>query len=33
MATATDWTFGGTWPYEPHWFESTDGRLHYLGRG
>jgi haloalkane dehalogenase len=28
-----DWTFGGTWPYEPRWFDSPDGRLHYVDEG
>ena len=28
-----DWTFGGTWPYEPHWFNSADGRMHYVDEG
>lgn len=30
---ATDWTFDGTWPYEPKWFESADGRMHYVDEG
>jgi pimeloyl-ACP methyl ester carboxylesterase len=30
---STDWTFGGTWPYEPQWFDSPDGRLHYVDEG
>ncbi len=30
---ATDWTFGGTWPYEPRWFDTGDGRLHYVDEG
>ncbi|MDJ0953478.1 MAG: alpha/beta fold hydrolase [Acidimicrobiia bacterium] len=30
---ATDWTFNGTWPYEPKWFESADGRMHYVDEG
>ncbi len=30
---ATDWTFGGTWPYQPQWFDSADGRLHYVDEG
>ncbi|MBW2627777.1 MAG: hypothetical protein JRE45_09165 [Deltaproteobacteria bacterium] len=30
---ATDWTFGGTWPYEPRWFDTPDGRLHYVDEG
>lgn len=29
----TDWTFGGTWPYEPRWFDTPDGRLHYVDHG
>ncbi len=28
-----DWTFGGTWPYEPRWFDSPDGRMHYVNEG
>lgn len=30
---ATDWTFAGTWPYEPQWFAHTDGRMHYVDVG
>jgi haloalkane dehalogenase len=30
---ATDWTFNGTWPYEPKWFESAEGRMHYVDEG
>ncbi len=30
---AIDWTFNGTWPYEPKWFESADGRMHYVDEG
>src|SRR5258708_3891222 len=29
----TDWTFGGLWPYEPRWFETSDGRMHYVDEG
>ena len=29
----TDWTFGGTWPYEPRFFESDGGRMHYVDEG
>ena len=29
----TDWTFDGTWPYEPQWFDSGDGRMHYIDEG
>jgi pimeloyl-ACP methyl ester carboxylesterase len=28
-----DWAFGGTWPYEPRWFDSADGRMHYVDEG
>lgn len=28
-----DWTFGGTWPFEPRWFDSRDGRMHYVDEG
>jgi len=28
-----DWTFGGLWPYEPRWFDTPDGRLHYIDEG
>jgi pimeloyl-ACP methyl ester carboxylesterase len=28
-----DWTFGGSWPYEPRWFESAQGRMHYIDEG
>lgn len=30
----TDWTFGGTWPYEPRFFTTSDGvRIHYVDEG
>jgi pimeloyl-ACP methyl ester carboxylesterase len=29
----TDWTFDGTWPYQPRWFDSPDGRMHYVDEG
>ena len=29
----TDWTFDGTWPYEPKWFDTPDGRMHYVDEG
>jgi haloalkane dehalogenase len=32
-AAETDWTFGGLWPYAPRWFESRDGRMHYIDEG
>ncbi len=30
---ATDWTFNGTWPYEPKWFDLGEGRMHYVDVG
>ena len=33
MAAVADWTFEGTWPYEPQWFDSPDGRMHYVDEG
>ncbi|NUP42291.1 MAG: alpha/beta fold hydrolase [Streptomyces sp.] len=30
---STDWTFGGLWPYEPRWFDTPEGRLHYIDEG
>ena len=33
MAVVSDWTFDGTWPYEPKWFDSADGRMHYIDEG
>jgi haloalkane dehalogenase len=33
QADVADWSFGGTWPYEPRWL-STDGlRIHYVDAG
>lgn len=29
----TDWTFNETWPYEPRWFASADGAMHYIDEG
>jgi pimeloyl-ACP methyl ester carboxylesterase len=28
-----EWTFDGTWPYQPRWFDTPDGRLHYVDEG
>jgi pimeloyl-ACP methyl ester carboxylesterase len=28
-----DWTFGGTWPHPPRWFDTADGRMHYADEG
>lgn len=33
MDSSIDWTFGGTWPYEPHWFEAAEGRNHHVDEG
>jgi len=33
VAGVKDWTFDGTWPYEPKWFDSPDGRMHYIDEG
>lgn len=32
-AQEIDWTFGGLWPHEPSWFDTPDGRLHYVDVG
>jgi pimeloyl-ACP methyl ester carboxylesterase len=29
----TDWTFGGLWPFEPRWFDTANGRMHYIDEG
>lgn len=29
----TDWTCGGTWPYEPRFHKSDDGPMHYVDEG
>lgn len=28
-----DWTFAGTWPHPPQWFDTADGRMHYVDVG
>jgi pimeloyl-ACP methyl ester carboxylesterase len=28
-----DWTFGGTWPFEPRWFQADGGRVHFVDEG
>jgi haloalkane dehalogenase len=28
-----EWTFNGLWPYEPRWFDTPEGRLHYVDEG
>jgi haloalkane dehalogenase len=32
-ADARDWSFGGTWPYEPCWLFTDESRLHYVDEG
>jgi haloalkane dehalogenase len=32
-AMATDWTFGGLWPFQARWFDTPDGRMHYIDEG
>jgi cis-3-alkyl-4-acyloxetan-2-one decarboxylase len=32
-ADSRDWTFGGTWPYEPRWVHTDGIRLHYVDEG
>lgn len=29
----TDWTFDGTWPFAPQWFDTPDGRMHFVDEG
>jgi haloalkane dehalogenase len=31
--TGTDWTFEGQWPFAPRWFDTPQGRLHYIDEG
>lgn len=31
--TTVDWTFGGEWPFEPKWFDTPEGKLHYIDEG
>ena len=33
MSKQVDWTFDGTWPYQPHYFDSGVGRMHYVDEG
>ena len=28
-----DFTFGGTWPFEPHWLETDGVHIHYVDEG
>jgi pimeloyl-ACP methyl ester carboxylesterase len=32
-ADSGDWTFGGTWPYEPKWLLTDGVRIHYVDEG
>ena len=32
-ASTDDWSFGGTWPYEPRWLDADGVRLHYVDEG
>ena len=27
------WTFAGTWPHPPQWFDTADGRMHFIDVG
>jgi haloalkane dehalogenase len=29
----SDWSFSGLWPFEPRWFETPEGRMHYVDEG
>lgn len=29
----TDWSFNGLWPFEPRWFDTPEGRMHYVDEG
>ncbi|ODQ95131.1 alpha/beta fold hydrolase [Mycolicibacterium holsaticum] len=29
----TDWSFDGLWPYPPRWFDTPEGRVHYIDEG
>lgn len=33
MSANSEWNFGGTWPYQPRWFDSGDGQMHYVDEG
>lgn len=33
MRRPVDWSFDGSWPYEPLWFRTPDGLLHYVDEG
>lgn len=31
--TQTDWTYDGTWPFEPRYIQTDAGRMHYVDEG
>ena len=33
MRKRTERTFGGSWPYAAKYFETEDGRMHYIDEG
>jgi len=33
MYPSDDWTFGGTWPFEPKWFDTPEGKMHFVDVG
>lgn len=33
MTRQVAWSFSGTWPYAPRWFDTAEGRLHYVDEG
>jgi pimeloyl-ACP methyl ester carboxylesterase len=33
IGDSMDWSFDGAWPYEPRWFDSEDGGMHYADEG
>ena len=33
MRRSVDWTFDGTWPFEPKWHETPEGAMHFVDEG
>ena len=33
MSRSVDWTFDGTWPFEPKWHETPEGVMHFVDEG
>lgn len=33
MSRSVDWTFDGTWPFEPKWHEAPEGKMHFVDEG